>query len=184
MSSGVGRRLGSDPVLLWLWHRLVATALIRPLAWEPPCATGTALEKAKRQKQTNKKKQTKFFKKPKVWYLIKRACTWAAPSPIHSLPLLTWMCVFQYHSGGGRPSCHKITCVRITRQIETLCVYLGCCVVGKHTRVSAGVKLVLILKTINVKELCSTLLFLSLNRLCKCHTWIALLKSDFFPLVS
>ena len=38
-----------DPALLWLWCRLVATALIRPLAWEPPCAVGVAL---KRQKTT------------------------------------------------------------------------------------------------------------------------------------
>jgi len=34
----------------------VATAPVRPLAWEPPYALGAALEKAKRQnKQTNKK---------------------------------------------------------------------------------------------------------------------------------
>ena len=32
---------------LWLWCRLPATAPIRPLAWEPPHATGAALEKAK-----------------------------------------------------------------------------------------------------------------------------------------
>ena len=32
----VGCRHGSDPTLLWLWSRPVATALIRPLAWEPP----------------------------------------------------------------------------------------------------------------------------------------------------
>ena len=44
-SCGVGRRQGLDPVLLWLWHRLPATALIRPLAWEPPCAAGVALKK-------------------------------------------------------------------------------------------------------------------------------------------
>ena len=25
-----------DPALLWLWCRLAAVALIRPLAWEPP----------------------------------------------------------------------------------------------------------------------------------------------------
>ena len=50
MSYGVGCRRGSDPVLLWLWHRLAATAPIQPLAWEPPYAVGTALEKAKRQK--------------------------------------------------------------------------------------------------------------------------------------
>ena len=50
MSCGVGCRCGLDPPLLWLWHRLVATALIRPLAWEPPYAAGAALEMAKRQK--------------------------------------------------------------------------------------------------------------------------------------
>ena len=58
MSCSVGHRHGWDPTLLWLWHRLVATALIGPLAWEPPYATGTALEKAKRQ--TNKQKQMLF----------------------------------------------------------------------------------------------------------------------------
>ena len=36
-----------DPVLPWLWCRLVATAPIQPLAWEPPCAAGTALKKQK-----------------------------------------------------------------------------------------------------------------------------------------
>ena len=51
VSCGVGRRHGSDPVLLWLWHRPVATALIRPLAWEPPYAVGAALEKAERKKK-------------------------------------------------------------------------------------------------------------------------------------
>ena len=45
MSSGVGRRCGSDLMLLWLWHRSAATALIRPLAWEPPYAVGEALKK-------------------------------------------------------------------------------------------------------------------------------------------
>ena len=50
VSCGVGRRRGSDPALLWLWRRPVATAPIGPLAWEPPYAAGVALEKAKRQK--------------------------------------------------------------------------------------------------------------------------------------
>ena len=44
MSCGVGLRCGSDLPLLWLWHRPAAAALIRPLAWEPPYATGTALK--------------------------------------------------------------------------------------------------------------------------------------------
>ena len=35
----------SDPMLLWLWCRLVAKAPIRPLPWEPPCAAGAALKK-------------------------------------------------------------------------------------------------------------------------------------------
>ena len=47
MSCGVGCRCGSDPSLLWLWHRLVATALIRLLAWEPPYAMGAALKRQK-----------------------------------------------------------------------------------------------------------------------------------------
>ena len=55
MSSGVGGRCGSDPELLWLWCRPVAIIPIGPLAWEPPYAAGGALEKTKRQKQTNEK---------------------------------------------------------------------------------------------------------------------------------
>ena len=54
VSCGIGCRHGSDPELLCLWRRLVATALTGPLAWEPPCATGAALEKAKTH--THKKK--------------------------------------------------------------------------------------------------------------------------------
>ena len=49
---GVGLRLSLDLALLWLWRRPVATALIGPLAWEPPYAKGAALQKGK--KQTNK----------------------------------------------------------------------------------------------------------------------------------
>ena len=36
LSCGVGQRRGLDPVLLWLWCRLAATASIGPLAWEQP----------------------------------------------------------------------------------------------------------------------------------------------------
>ena len=54
MSCGVDCRCGSDPALLWLWCMLVATALTRPLAWEPPYAVRVALEKAKRQKKRKK----------------------------------------------------------------------------------------------------------------------------------
>ena len=59
VSCGVDRRCGSDPMLLWLWHRPVATAPISPLAWEPPYASGAALEKTKRQKKRRKGKKRK-----------------------------------------------------------------------------------------------------------------------------
>ena len=48
MSCGVGRRRGLDPVLLWLWCRLAAVALIQPLAWELQ-ALGLALKKGKKK---------------------------------------------------------------------------------------------------------------------------------------
>ena len=51
MSSGVGWRYRSDPTLLWLRHRPAATTPIRPLGWEPPYATGAALEKVKKTKK-------------------------------------------------------------------------------------------------------------------------------------
>ena len=56
MSGGVDCRCSLDLALLWLWRRLAATALIRPLAWEPPHAAGVALEKAKKTKKIKKKK--------------------------------------------------------------------------------------------------------------------------------
>ena len=42
---------GLDPILMWLWRRPSAIALILPLAWELPYAMGAAL----------KNKQTKFL---------------------------------------------------------------------------------------------------------------------------
>ena len=58
MGCGVGHRFGSDPVLLWLWHRPAATDPIRPLPWEPPYAAGADQEMAKRRKtKQNKNKK-------------------------------------------------------------------------------------------------------------------------------
>ena len=54
MSCGIDHRCGSDPALMWLWRNPVETALIPPLAWEPPYASGATQEKAK--KQIKKKK--------------------------------------------------------------------------------------------------------------------------------
>ena len=49
VSCGVGRRRGSDPTLLWLWSRLVATSPVRLLAWELPYADGAALKEKKKK---------------------------------------------------------------------------------------------------------------------------------------
>ena len=45
MSCDIGRRLGLDLELLCSVARLAAVAPIRPLAWEPPYATGVALKR-------------------------------------------------------------------------------------------------------------------------------------------
>ena len=49
VSCGVGCRRSLDPELLWLWHRPAAVAVIGPLAWEPPYATGAAPESKKKK---------------------------------------------------------------------------------------------------------------------------------------
>ena len=49
MNCGVGHRF-LDPALLCLWHKLVATVPIRPLAWEPPYVMGMAIKRQKKEK--------------------------------------------------------------------------------------------------------------------------------------
>ena len=56
MSCGAGHRCGSDPVLLWLWCRPAAAALIQPVAWELPYAMGAALKKKKSKQKTDQYK--------------------------------------------------------------------------------------------------------------------------------
>ena len=55
MSCGVGRRRDLDPALLWLWHRLAATAPIGPQAWEPQYAVRAAQKKEKKKKKKKRK---------------------------------------------------------------------------------------------------------------------------------
>ena len=57
MSCGVGQGNGSDPTLLWLWHRPSATVLDQPLAWEPLYAVGMALKEQKRKKRNKEKRK-------------------------------------------------------------------------------------------------------------------------------
>ena len=51
MSCGIGHRHSLDLVLLWLWCRPAAVALVGPLAWERPYAMGAALKKKKKKKE-------------------------------------------------------------------------------------------------------------------------------------
>ena len=55
MSFGIGHRLSSDPVLLWLRCRPAASTPIGPLAWEPPYAPGAALKSEKKERKRKKK---------------------------------------------------------------------------------------------------------------------------------
>ena len=64
VSCSVGYRLGLDPVLLWLWCRPAAAALIWPLACELPYAVGTLLKRPKKQK-TKTKTHFYFHRWPK-----------------------------------------------------------------------------------------------------------------------
>ena len=53
MNCGVGHRCGSEPELLWLWHRPAAVAPIGPEAWELLYARGAALKSTKKKKKKN-----------------------------------------------------------------------------------------------------------------------------------
>ena len=65
---GVGCRRGLDLALLWLWCSLVASAPIRPLAWEPPCAAEHGLKKTrgKKKKKVNIRKSSNCIDENKI----------------------------------------------------------------------------------------------------------------------
>ena len=51
MSCGVDHRCGSDlALLLWLWCRLAAAALIQPLAWKLPICHGYSCKRKEKKK--------------------------------------------------------------------------------------------------------------------------------------
>ena len=93
-------------MLLWLWHRLEATALIRPLAWETPHVVGAVLEKIERQKKKKKRKE----KKRKLSFLSVLASSLLAqftfavasklvwPTRIQSLPISIPCCCHEFSS--------------------------------------------------------------------------------------
>ena len=57
VSCAVGRRHGSYPELLWLWHRVAAVTLIQHLAWELPYVAGAVLKRKDRQKGRKERKE-------------------------------------------------------------------------------------------------------------------------------
>ena len=62
MSCGVDCRCGSDVVLLWLWYRSAAVALIQPLAWELPYVAGMVLKKQNKTTLTRHEDSPVHFK--------------------------------------------------------------------------------------------------------------------------
>ena len=68
MRSGVSGRYGLDLTWLWLWLWLAATAPIRPLAWEPPYATGAALKRQKKKKDDNIKYLSRYEENSALMY--------------------------------------------------------------------------------------------------------------------
>ena len=56
MSYGVGRRCGSDPVLLRLWHGGGGKPKITPLPGEPQWAASAAKKKPPKKKKKKKRK--------------------------------------------------------------------------------------------------------------------------------
>ena len=64
MSCGVDHRRSSDLALLWLWHRLAATAPTGLLAWEPPYDAGAALKKKRQKNEKSQKSKNKQTEKP------------------------------------------------------------------------------------------------------------------------
>ena len=103
-------RLGS--ALLWLWRRLVATAPIRPLAWEPPYAAIAAQEMAKRQKKPTKNKNKQTNKKQLLHGLVLKAqvLLYAVAHPVPPL--------FKDHSARRMHPCPPLFFPTSTRRIS------------------------------------------------------------------
>ena len=96
VSCGVGHRLSWNLMLPWLWHRPAATALMRPLAWEPPYAVGSGLPPPK--KKTKQILDWRMYirnyeeiRLNRLW--LNHAKTWKIRG--YGLPnVLSWICKF------------------------------------------------------------------------------------------
>ena len=88
MSCGVGCRCSSDLVLLWLWHKPAAAALIRPLAWEPHIPQVQPLKPAKKKKRFPDSSPLNVFLQ-RCWWLGRGRRECALTSWVDSL----WTCL-------------------------------------------------------------------------------------------
>ena len=78
MSCGVGRRHGLDPMLLWLWCRPAAAALIQPLDLELPYAVGSALKKKKKGGGIRKRELGRPWQVLGLWHWVKARWFWGS----------------------------------------------------------------------------------------------------------
>ena len=74
---GVDCRNTSDLLLLWLWCRPEAVALIQPPDWELHYAAGVAIKKKKK-----KKKKRSSCCGPVIWLISMRMQVWSVPCAV------------------------------------------------------------------------------------------------------
>ena len=97
----MGRRLSSDPMLLWLWCRRAAMAPIGPLAWEPPYAKGAALKKKKKKK---KSKQNKTKRKERPLELGRECFPVSSSTQPNPHPAYSGWALAQWRTGDPSPT--------------------------------------------------------------------------------
>ena len=100
MGCGVGCRRGSDLALLW--YRPAASALIQPLAWELPYATGVTLKGQRKKKrlitsipvrrQNHSMGPLRSFSQPTLYILVGFILSFQLPRPLLLLTLPFILC--------------------------------------------------------------------------------------------
>ena len=99
MSCGVGHRCSSE--LAWLWCRLAATAPIKPLAQEAPCAVGVVLKREK----DKKKKMMQIMGFPTVMQWVKNS------TAVAGVTAEVWVRSLASLSGLRIWCCHELWCM-------------------------------------------------------------------------
>ena len=76
----MGHRRGSDSVLLWLWRKPAATALMGPLAREPPYAQDAALKRQKNKKEKKKRSSRRGLAETNLISIHEDTCSIPGPA--------------------------------------------------------------------------------------------------------